>query len=130
MRSRLTARVIGLAALLPLLVMAVSGLGYDRFRCAITGEVSEASDESCCPAADPPSMPVANGASCCDHESARPVRLPGELSTSPALALDLVALAPAILAPPAPAPASPAPRATAHAPPRPPLVLLKHAFLI
>ena len=55
MRSRLAERLVSLAALLPLLAFVVAGIGYDRFRCTFTGEVSEM---GCCPAEDPPAAPV------------------------------------------------------------------------
>ena len=128
MRARLSTRVIGLAALLPLLVVAVSGLGYDRFRCAFTGEVTEA---GCCPVHDAPAAPVVSAASCCDHESARVERAPAE----PAAPRDVAFAAPALAARGpalalAPAPRADAPRAGAQAPPSPPLLLLKQSFLI
>src|SRR4051794_39930859 len=72
-------RLVGLTALLPLLVVAVAGFGYDRFRCAFSGEIT---DMACCPhdeAPDAPAVPVANAASCCDHEVATVVRAPAEV---------------------------------------------------
>src|SRR5688500_18447021 len=86
-RRRLTA----LAALLPLLVVAVTGLGYDRFRCAFSGQIT---DMACCPQEDTPALPVVNAASCCDHEVARVVRAPAELSGPRAVALDAPATTP------------------------------------
>jgi len=131
MRSRRLLRALGLAAALPLLVAAVAGVGYDRFRCAFTGEVSQVGT-GCCPAEDPPATPVVSAASCCDLEHARPVRVPSESAARAATcpAPDLVAALPADFADPAPSPAALARNANAQAPPRPPLVLLKHALLI
>jgi hypothetical protein len=126
MRARLRARLVSLAALLPLLVVAVSGYGYDRMRCAFTGTVME---EGCCPSEDAPATPVLNGASCCDHESARTVRLPAEAPAPVAVAdLSSVALPEVGVLPPPAAPLF-APRAVSHAPPTP-LVLVKQSFLI
>jgi hypothetical protein len=128
MRLRLKTRVITLATLLPLLAAAVAGLGYDRFRCAFTGEVSES---SCCPAEDAPTLPVASGASCCDHESARSVRVPAEASSPTIAALDLRLLPLGEAAPPVARPTAALPPPTrAHAPPSPPLLLVKQSFLI
>jgi hypothetical protein len=129
MRSRLAERLVSLAALLPLLAFVVAGIGYDRFRCTFTGEVSEM---GCCPAEDPPAAPVVSGASCCDHETALAVRVPAEPAPAHALAApEVFAVAlPARFAPgPAPA-ATFAPPAPGRAPPRPPLVLVKQSFLI
>jgi hypothetical protein len=128
MRSRLTARVIGWAALLPLLAMAFAGQGYDRFRCAFTGEVSAA---GCCAGGEAPAGPAANAASCCDHESARPVRVAAEPPSPRLAASQLAAPVSAASAPPAqPAAAALAPRPGAQAPPSPPLLLVKQSFLI
>jgi hypothetical protein len=127
MRARVRNRVISLAALLPLLVVAVAGFGYDRMRCTFTGEIMA---EGCCPSEDPPATPTLNGASCCDHESARTVRLPSEAPAPSAVAdLSLVAL-PEVGVLPAPVAPSFAPRAVSHAPPPTPLVLVKQSFLI
>ncbi|HVR02228.1 MAG TPA: hypothetical protein VMT47_08855 [Polyangia bacterium] len=132
MRSRLTARlaprIVGWAALLPLLAMAFAGQGYDRFRCAFTGEVSEV---GCCAGQEAPAGPAANAASCCDHESARPVRVAAE-PPSPRLAASLLpAPVSAVSAPPVqPAAAALAPRPGAQAPRSPPLLLVKQSFLI
>ena len=128
MRARTRARLVSLAALLPLLVVAVSGFGYDRMRCAFTGEVSES---GCCPSEEAPVTPAINGASCCDHESARTVRLPGEAAAPRAdLPLSTVAVLPEIGLLPAPATPASAPRAVSNAPPPTPLVLVKQSFLI
>jgi hypothetical protein len=129
MRPRLPERLISLAALLPLLAFVVAGIGYDRFRCTFTGEVSEM---GCCPAEDPPAAPAVSGASCCDHEIARVVRVPAEPAPAREVAaLDALALPLPALFAPAPAPAATfAPPAPGRAPPRPPLVLVKQSFLI
>jgi hypothetical protein len=128
MRSPLPARLVSLAALVPLLMLAVSGFGYSRYRCVFTGVASE---ESCCPAEDAPATPVVNAASCCDHEHAEVVRPPAETPSSPVLA-DLAAVTcPSgfVVAPVAPA-AAPARLIDAVGPPQPPLRLVKQSFLI
>ncbi|HVX96436.1 MAG TPA: hypothetical protein VHK47_16095 [Polyangia bacterium] len=129
MRSRLAGRLVSLAALLPLLAFVVAGIGYDRFRCTFTGEVSEM---GCCPADDPPAAPVVTGASCCDHETALRLRVPVEPAPARELApLDVFAVALPAPFTPEPAPAATfAPPAPGRAPPRPPLVLVKQSFLI
>lgn len=127
MRARSTARLVSLAALVPLLALAVSGSGYDRFRCVFSGLVSE---DGCCPAEEAPATPVVNGASCCDHESARPVKVAAE-AAAPSLvaALTFAPLSHVALSA-LPERASPAPRAAAQAPPPTPLRVLKQSFLI
>lgn len=127
MSPRTKARLISLAALLPLLIVAVAGPGYDRLRCAFSGEIT---DMSCCPAQDPPAGPVANAASCCDHESARVVKLPAEVAPS---ATTVAIEAPSLPSLPELVPAAApivAPRATSQAPPPTPLILVKQSFLI
>ena len=132
MRSRLTARFtprwLGWAALLPLLAMTLAGQGYDRFRCAFTGEVSAV---GCCAGQEAPAGPAANAASCCDHESARPVHVAAEPPSPRLAASELAAPVTAVSAPPArPTAAALAPRPGAQAPPSPPLLLVKQSFLI
>jgi hypothetical protein len=127
MRSRFSSRLVSLAALLPLLTLAVSGLGYDRFRCTFTGEVSEV---SCCSSDEAPALPAAS-ASCCDHEGARAVRVPAEARSPREAIVARPALVTVVrLAPTSPARATLAPRADAQAPPSPPLRVLKQSFLI
>jgi hypothetical protein len=129
MRARTHARIVSLAALLPLLVVALSGFGYDRMRCLFTGEVSELG-MGCCPSEEAPTTPSVSAASCCDHESARTVRLPAE-ATAPRVVVELAADAlPEAGVLPAPEAPAFAPRAVSHAPPPTPLVLLKQSFLI
>jgi hypothetical protein len=127
MRPRTHARFVSLAALLPLLVVAVSGFGYDRMRCTFTGEVSES---GCCPTEEAPATPAINGASCCDHESARIVRLPGEAAAPPVVAALSAAVLPQVGVLPVPSAPAAAPRAVSHAPPPTPLLLVKQSFLI
>jgi hypothetical protein len=130
MRTRLSARLVSLAALLPLLALAVSGFGYSRYRCTFTGVAAE---ESCCPAEDAPDAPVVSAASCCDHESAEVVRPPAETApTSTTFAALTPALISFVVLPPVLAARVPASvRATsALGPPSAPLVVLKQSFLI
>jgi hypothetical protein len=128
MRSRLSARLVSLAALLPLLAFAVSGLGYSRYRCTFTGVASE---ESCCPAEDAPSTPVVSAASCCDHEHAETVRPPAETASAQTLAaLPPVALPRGLVDAPVARAATPERLVDALGPPRPPLRLVKQSFLI
>ena len=127
--SRWFPRWVGLAALLPMLVLAVSGLRWNQFRCLMSGVVSE---DRCCGSAgeeDAPAMPVVSAVECCQHEVVVAARPPSELPaaqivSAPAPAAVSIALAIA----PAPAAAALA----AAAPPRPksPLVLLKRSLLI
>jgi hypothetical protein len=127
MRLR-TARLVSLAALLPLLACAVAGIGYDRFRCVFTGEVSE--DDGCCPAEDASATAVMKGAPCCERETAQHVHPPVEPTTP---AVDYAA-APAQLSLGTPLGPLPARRLAAAAdaprPPPAPLHLLKQSFLI
>ena len=128
MRARAHARLVSLAALLPLLIVALSGFGYDRMRCTFSGAVSE---DGCCPAEDAPATPVANGASCCDRESARTVEAPAEVAPPTFFAVEALASlsAPVTLAPPTTR-ATLAPRTAAQSPPPTPLILVKQSFLI
>jgi hypothetical protein len=128
MRTRLPARLISLAALLPLLALAVSGFGYSRYRCSFTGVASE---EACCPGEDASDAPVVSAASCCDHERGDIVHPPVEAAPS----TTSVALAPA--AQPHDLLVSPAVRVLPHGrttdalgPPGPSLRLVKQSFLI
>jgi hypothetical protein len=121
------ARFVSLAALLPLLVLAVAGPGYDRLRCMFNGEVSEA---GCCPLEEAPATPVVHAGSCCAHESARVVRLPAELAPPRA---DAAAAPPAVAVLTELAPVVSAVRAapaTSQEPPPTPILLAKQSFLI
>jgi hypothetical protein len=132
MRRRQTARFISIAALLPLLALAVSGVGYSRFRCAFTGAVSDVSEPGCCPAEAPPAVPTLSSSSCCDHESGQVVRPPAETAGPEASC----APAPALLASTAVVPPSGGTgiarffRVEILRHPRLPLLLLKRSFLI
>jgi hypothetical protein len=127
MRARIHARIVSLAALLPLLVVAVAGTGYDRMRCTFSGEVSE----GCGPSEEQaPATPALNGASCCSHESARTVRLPAEAVAPQLVASLATTVLPELGVLPAPAAPAFAPRAVSNAPPPTPLVLVKQSFLI
>jgi hypothetical protein len=129
MRSRRTSRLVSLAALLPLLA-AVAGVGYDRFRCTFTGEVSET---GCCPSAAPPragAPAVVDAASCCAHETAHAAQVPAESCARPLLLLDVAAARPQVPARLAISAAVFTRLARAQAPPRPSIVLLKQSFLI
>jgi hypothetical protein len=130
MRVRSAHSFVTFAALLPLLVVAVSGQGYDRMRCMFSGQVSELSEGGCCPAEDAPAMPVASGASCCAHESARTVKLPAEAAAPRLTAAPVIAVLPELGSLPARVAPSSAPRAISQAPPPIPLVLVKQSFLI
>jgi hypothetical protein len=130
MRARARARIVSLAALLPVLVVAVSGFGYDRMRCMFSGQVSQISEGGCCPTEEAPALPSASGASCCAHESARTVRLPAEAAAPTFTAELTAAVLPEVGVLPAPSAPAFAPRAVSNAPPPTPLVLVKQSFLI
>jgi hypothetical protein len=126
MRFRLSARLITLAALVPFAWLAVSGLGYARFRCALTGEVSA---DACGPTLAAPAMPIVRAASCCDRETVALAHAPVEPPTSHAE----LALAPS------PTAAEPLPSVNTKVaifigkvpdPPATPLRVLKQSFLI
>jgi len=119
-------------AVAPLLMMIVSLPDQLMLRCRMDGTLRPA---CCCPDDDataPPAGPSARQADCCDPELSATIRAPAEQtgttdpvgprwSTSLAtLASDAPVLRPFDVAPGRPDPA----RA------RPPIVLLKHAFLI
>jgi hypothetical protein len=130
MRLR-TARLVSLAASLALLACAVSGMGYDRFRCAFTGHVSDVSDEDeCCPAEDASPTPAVKAAPCCERETARSAQPPVEPTPSH-VQLEATATPQGLAAPPAAAPArTMTAAAVASRPPPAPLHLLKHSLLI
>ncbi len=128
MPARSHLRALSCAALLPLLLAAVAGLGYDRFRCAFSGQITEM---GCCPQDEAPVLPVANAASCCDHEVATVVRAPAEAPGSSVVALDAPAALPrALVAPLLEARSVPARRAEAAGPPLLSPLELKQSLLI
>jgi hypothetical protein len=122
-----------MVALAPLLLLAVYLPGQMMLRCRIDGSLRPA---CCCPQAqDAPDVgPVLKAQDCCDREmsaSERPVVEPAQarsVDVSWAVSVPVPAVPPVtILAESAPERAW-----QAHGPPGegPPLVLLKHAFLI
>jgi hypothetical protein len=128
-----TARLVSLAALLPLLVVAAAGIGYDRLRCRATGvvETAEADGDGCCPAEESPSTPVVRDARCCDRETAAVSHPPAEPNAAhtpfeAAVPHLLVALLP--LGEPAATNLARAAKTTR--PPPTPLILVKQSFLI
>jgi hypothetical protein len=128
-----TARLVSLAALLPLLVVAAAGIGYDRLRCRYTGivETAGSADEGCCPAEESPATPVVRDARCCDRETAAVSHPPAEPNAAHA---PVEAPAPqplvALLPPEAPASTNLARAAKATRPPPTPLRVIKQSFLI
>jgi hypothetical protein len=127
---RSISRWLSLAALLPLLALAVSGFGYDRSRCLFSGEVMAG---DCCASDDTGSGPAME-AVCCQHETVSFVRPPAEASgrtSAPLLAAVPVAILPARAAlgeeaaPPAPAWGAALLRPPAVCP-----ILSKQSFLI
>lgn len=128
-----TARLVSLAALLPLLVVAAAGVGYDRLRCRYTGVVEAAATDGggCCPAEESRSTPVVRDARCCDRETAAVSHHPAEPNSThaPFEAPSPRALV-ALLPPDAPAATSFARAAKAARPPPTPLRLTKQSFLI
>jgi hypothetical protein len=131
MRAR-TVRLVSLAALLPLLVVAAAGIGYDRLRCRYTGLVETAeTEDGCCPAEDAPATPVVREAPCCDRETAAVTHPPAEPTAGHAPFEAPPAPSVLALLPPA-APALPnlARAAKTSRPPPTPLLLVKQSFLI
>jgi hypothetical protein len=123
-----------LVALAPLLLLAVYLPGETMLRCRIDGLLRPA---CCCPQEDAPALPgpVVKAQDCCDRELARTERpafeaaRPAGNDLAPPVAM---AIAP-IAGPVVPAPPSSFDRASQrHGPARegPPIVLIKHAFLI
>lgn len=130
-----TARLVSLAALLPLLVVAAAGIGYDRLRCRATGlvETTTAAGEGdgCCPAEESPSTAVVRDARCCDRETAAVSHPPAEPNTAHGPFEVLAPLALVTLLPPdAPAATNLARAAKATRPPPTPLRVIKQSFLI
>jgi hypothetical protein len=124
-----------IAALAPLLMLVVSLPSQAWFRCRFTGVVRS---DCCCPVAKqnkpPNSFPEVSAQDCCDREVLKQQR-PVAAAQAPAKELGWVgvpvsAVVPVLLAMPEPPRVEPAWQS--HGPPRegPPLVLLKHAFLI
>jgi hypothetical protein len=132
MRAR-TVRLVSLAALLPLLVVAAAGVGYDRLRCRNTGQVesAEMADAGCCPAEEGPATPVLRDARCCDRETAEANHPPAEPTAghAPFEAPPAPSVL-AVLPPAAPALPNLARAARATRPPPTPLLLVKQSFLI
>lgn len=132
-RFTATLRVVALA---PLLLVAVYLPGQMMLRCRMDGLIRAT---CCCPAAVEergPSTPALKAQDCCEHQSSVAARPPVE---APAVAAgDLMAPAPSGILSLAPGPlaldgsARANRRWQANGPPgdRPPIVLLKHAFLI
>jgi hypothetical protein len=136
--KRLTSRRFSIwqkaVALAPVLLLLLYLPGETMLRCRIDGMLRAS---CCCPhkAATESSGPVVKAADCCDQEATQSTRLT-VVATIPANH-DLVQVATAaIVAAPLPSLASPIERLDRawqrHGPARegPPLVLLKHAFLI
>jgi hypothetical protein len=124
-----------IAALVPLLMLVVSLPSQAFFRCRFTGVVRS---DCCCPVAKqnqpPSSLPQVSAQDCCDREVLKQQR-PIAAAEAPEKELGWIgapvsALFPLLLARPEPRRLQPA--WEIHGPPRagPPLVLLKHAFLI
>jgi hypothetical protein len=131
-----TARLVSLAALLPLLVVAAAGVGYDRLRCRATGLVETATAEGqegggCCPAEESPATPVVRDARCCDRETAAVSHPPAEPNGAhgPFEVLAPLALV-TLLPPPTPAATNLARAAKTTRPPPTPLRVIKQSFLI
>jgi hypothetical protein len=128
-RSSISKRLVSLAALLPLLAFAASGVTGAHCHCALTGAVIYGADDDCCAGEDAPSSPVVSAPRCCEREAANVVRPPVE-PTAPVPLLSCVELPAAapLLAPP-PTSAS-VPTAASFSGPRPPLLVLKQSFLL
>jgi hypothetical protein len=125
-------RLVSLAALLPLLVVAAAGVGYDRLRCRFTGlvEANDAAGDSCCPDEPSSATPVIREARCCDRETAAIAHPPAEPSTVHAAFETPIVSAPlALFSPGAPAARAAVDAATPRAPPTP-LRIAKQSFLI
>lgn len=134
MKSRRYGAWHKLVALAPLALLLAYLPGQMMLRCRLDGRLRPA---CCCPAQDPDqsSGPVIKAQDCCDREvtvSARPVVEPPRAAGSDRDPTALVQ-APFAFAQLTSPPASRHERARqGHGPPRegPPIVLLKHAFLI
>jgi hypothetical protein len=127
-------RLAGVAALLPLLLVAVSVGRYSQFRCVFTGAVSV---EPCCPGeetASPVTEPrpeTLSAASCCTHETVEVAKVPSE-GASPShheAGVPVGALAALLDAAPLSSGAG-LPARRADAPARPPILLVKRTLLI
>jgi len=123
-----------LVAMAPLLLVAVYLPGEIMLRCRMDGLLRPA---CCCPpdAAAPNSGPVVKAQDCCDREAtgaARPVVTAARVSQTDVVAAVGAALPLNSIAVDFVQPRGPDGAWQAHGPPRegPPLVLLKHAFLI
>jgi hypothetical protein len=127
--SRCLVRWLGLAALLPMLVLAISGPRWNQFRCLMSGLVTE---DRCCGSpgeVEPPATPVVSAVDCCRHEVVVASRPPSELA-----GVKVISAPPVDATPVAIAFSREPVRASVDAavPPRPksPLVLLKRSLLI
>jgi hypothetical protein len=126
-RGALT-RLIGLTALVPFLMLAISGFGYSRVHCLFTGHLGD-DTAACCPAESAPETSVLRAASCCAREGAAITHPPAE-AASPLRLLATETSAIAV--------APPAPRVWLHRDPTAvpndlppgPSILLKQSFLI
>jgi hypothetical protein len=128
-----TARLVSLAALLPLLVVAAAGVGYDRLRCRDTGlvETAETGDDGCCPAEESPATPVVRDGRCCDRETASVSHPPAEPNAAHGPFEVLAPLPLVTLLPPSPPAAAHLARAAnTTRPPPTPLRVIKQSFLI
>src|SRR5215831_13232450 len=115
MRDRFAKRLLGLAALVPFLLAAISASQVSRFRCQMTGLVLES---HCCPDADAdaPRTATVSASECCDREVLDLARPPSELTARASVDLALAAAVslPALAGPPV---ASLARRPAAEPPP-------------
>lgn len=128
-----------IAALAPLLMLIVSLPSQAFFRCRFTGQVQSA---CCCPAKQakkqaqaPKSVSEVSAQDCCDREVLSQQRPVAAATQAPERALGWVGVPVSVVLPVLLAvPDAPRPERVhqSHAPPRqgPPLILLKHAFLI
>ena len=136
MRPAATRRLLALAALLPLVLLSVSGGGASLFRCQLTGAVSAG---PCCPdeaapAADAPAAHATVAAvDCCERETVAfahpPAEAPGASAHDVALVFSgaLAQVAPSLAAP---SPVNFVRSAPPDVIPRPPLRIAKRSLLI
>ena len=137
-------RIFNLVALLPLVVLSVSGGGLSWFRCHITGITAP---ERCCPEEDlaavdadgsspapPASAADAKLASveCCTRETLSFARAPAEMPSRGGdyLVVPTIAVAIGLAASPATPDRGVALVTSASSFPRPPLILVKRSLLI
>lgn len=113
------------AAILPLLVLAVSA-PLNAMRCRFTGEILST---CCCPRPDADQATSIGAGDCCEHERVASARPDSEPPVVPALPSPIAWVRPLAVAPPALA-ARASDCQQGDAVPRPPLILVKRAFLI